>query len=375
MSDEPVAVVLASVGLERHIAAFVSEGVALKSDLILLSDTDMKEIGINIGERNRLKRYLSNSQHGFLTTKPNPMPTFEERDRYIVTFRAIDEDGNGEVDFDEFVGALKKLEMYQSDIESRHIFNEADKDKGGTLDLEEFVQLLHNAKGGRTGQMSRLARAGHDILSKLNKKSGLTISMEDVFNTEMTDTALEEVNRLLDDSCFSWMPSVSDCDKNSCAFLFNLLILDLDLIKQFVSTACAVLLGGLESQLREIGEHELLFAVDTNAVELDSIRILVIIFHRYAHQSPLAKDSMTSMDMQFLHGFRKTAVLVACDKGFQNVREALVEHLKRQRVARNSSPNYANYASSFVGGVAKGATSSVAGEMAMGALEAGCSIM
>jgi len=62
-------------------------------------------------------------------------------DRYRKIFEEIDVDGSGELDFDEFVDAYKKINPDVSLTQLEQMFKEADLDGGGTLDFDEFVQM------------------------------------------------------------------------------------------------------------------------------------------------------------------------------------------------------------------------------------------
>mmetsp|Transcript_4309 Transcript_4309/g.7220 ORF Transcript_4309/g.7220 Transcript_4309/m.7220 type:complete len:1456 (-) Transcript_4309:148-4515(-) len=62
-------------------------------------------------------------------------------DQYRKIFEEIDVDGSGELDFDEFVAAYKKINPDVSLTQLEQMFKEADLDGGGTLDFEEFVAM------------------------------------------------------------------------------------------------------------------------------------------------------------------------------------------------------------------------------------------
>eukprot|EP00984_Skeletonema_dohrnii_P018638 scaffold8739_cov69-Skeletonema_dohrnii-CCMP3373.AAC.2 len=62
-------------------------------------------------------------------------------DKYRKIFEEIDADGSGELDFDEFVEAYKKINPDVSLPQLEQMFKEADLDGGGTLDFDEFVQM------------------------------------------------------------------------------------------------------------------------------------------------------------------------------------------------------------------------------------------
>ncbi|KAK1740349.1 hypothetical protein QTG54_009299 [Skeletonema marinoi] len=62
-------------------------------------------------------------------------------DKYRKIFEEIDADGSGELDFDEFVEAYKKINPDVSLPQLEQMFKEADLDGGGTLDFDEFVEM------------------------------------------------------------------------------------------------------------------------------------------------------------------------------------------------------------------------------------------
>ena len=185
-----IAPFLDSLGLSEFIGAFVADGVISFEDLRMLDDANMKELGLNIGQRNRLKQALRNARD------PYSPPTSEEREKYMHIFNAIDADRSGEIDFDEFVTALKKMEIFQSEMKARQLFDQAGEDRGGTLDRDEFLKLMHGAKqGDKASELCQLTQAGSDVLSKLHEMSGVDITIEDVLKAPVTEDSLAVVRK------------------------------------------------------------------------------------------------------------------------------------------------------------------------------------
>ena len=75
-------------------------------------------------------------------------------ERAVETFHKMDVNGNGCIEFQEFVIAYRKLNPYVSMVQLQAMFDEADLDANGTLDLQEvslFLSiLLHPCKDDST---------------------------------------------------------------------------------------------------------------------------------------------------------------------------------------------------------------------------------
>lgn len=75
-------------------------------------------------------------------------------DKYRKIFEEIDADGSGELDFDEFVEAYKKINPDVSLTQLEQMFKEADLDGGGTLDFDEFVLMAQMPQVEVLGKLS-----------------------------------------------------------------------------------------------------------------------------------------------------------------------------------------------------------------------------
>ncbi len=73
---------------------------------------------------------------------------------YRKIFEEIDVDGSGELDFDEFVAAYKRIKPDVSLMQLEQMFKEADLDGGGTLDFDEFVQMAKMPQVEVLGKLS-----------------------------------------------------------------------------------------------------------------------------------------------------------------------------------------------------------------------------
>lgn len=63
------------------------------------------------------------------------------------TFDAIDTDGGGSLDIDEFVTAFQNVNPALTEAQCRKIFDEADLDGSGDVDFEEFVEICTLGSG------------------------------------------------------------------------------------------------------------------------------------------------------------------------------------------------------------------------------------
>lgn len=379
-NSNDLATFLADVGLTDFIGIFMAEGVMSIDDLKLLSEADMKELGLNIGQRNRLKNALSRSHSSWHTKTllSNDEPTAEERDSYMEVFNAIDTDNSGEIDFDEFVAALKKMDIFESEMKARHLFNQADEDCGGTLDREEFSRLMQGAKNGnKAAELERMAKAGKDVMSQLNKSLGLTISVEDALEAPITEAALSEVEAM---KGATWIIQYSECNETDCTFVLNVLVLDMDLLKKMMGIVCMEMLEELEKKLQELGISGFIQSVNVEAVVGDGLRGFADIIHRFSHtyQAIYKQSSLVDLPsrISYLHSVRKAAIIVAASDSVQEVRDAAADFARR---VYESQGQGMRGSSSISGGLAKSAANGIAIEAGSMALEAavssGCSIM
>ena len=65
-----------------------------------------------------------------------------QEDRFRKAFDAIDVDGSGDIDFDEFAEAYEKLGGFLEPDDLRKIFEDGDLDGNGTLDFDEFLSIM-----------------------------------------------------------------------------------------------------------------------------------------------------------------------------------------------------------------------------------------
>ena len=67
-------------------------------------------------------------------------PTEEQ---IVQMIEEVDEDGNGEIDFDEFLGMMSKLvQESNEDLELRDAFNMLDEDADGLISVDEVRYVL-----------------------------------------------------------------------------------------------------------------------------------------------------------------------------------------------------------------------------------------
>eukprot|EP00218_Dolichomastix_sp_CCMP3274_P000432 CAMPEP_0170163316 /NCGR_PEP_ID=MMETSP0033_2-20121228/77538_1 /TAXON_ID=195969 /ORGANISM="Dolichomastix tenuilepis, Strain CCMP3274" /LENGTH=293 /DNA_ID=CAMNT_0010400955 /DNA_START=294 /DNA_END=1172 /DNA_ORIENTATION=+ len=86
----------------------------------------------------------------------------KKRQEYQGLFAALDDDGGGEVEFEEFLMAwvLVVEDASAAEVQARELFQAIDQDGNGTMDFDEFVALMSDLEDG----------GGH----KQNKKIGAT---------------------------------------------------------------------------------------------------------------------------------------------------------------------------------------------------------
>ena len=88
------------------------------------------------------------------------MPQLMVEDRLFIdrVYAALDADGSGTIEWDEFIEAMAKLEKGSREERAEFMFNVYDEDKGGSVDKEEmsnyFLSSLrvHDGGGGEAGE-------------------------------------------------------------------------------------------------------------------------------------------------------------------------------------------------------------------------------
>mmetsp|Transcript_41855 Transcript_41855/g.87885 ORF Transcript_41855/g.87885 Transcript_41855/m.87885 type:complete len:1350 (-) Transcript_41855:170-4219(-) len=103
-------------------------------------------------------------------------------DRAVEIFHSIDADGSGELDFEEFTVAYKKINPDVSMVQLQAMFEESDIDGSGTLDLEEFVEMSKMPQVDILGKMSVTNRDDRGLMQVMP-------STERYFGEELKKTA------------------------------------------------------------------------------------------------------------------------------------------------------------------------------------------
>lgn len=348
---------LQQAGLMAYADRFTAEGIQTAADALLLSDNDFSHLGINMGQRNRLRELLRPSQPVPRTpvthtlpqstttqyTIPAPMPpnsksstpTGAERAKYNQMFDAFDTDRSGEVDLREFIAALKKLNAYHGDIEARRFFDEGDLDGGGTLDRQEFILLIHSAviSGSLGSQFAQLVESGAGVLEKLSQSSGVALSHEEVMKAPITDEALNACKKYLTHKKFAWVPEAADCNTDQvCELFWKVLIVDADASRQVVQFFCMRLLSEFDDRLRASGVSGFVEQVRVSDVVDNALSVFSLICHRYAHTTTHDKSYLASTEgMSFINSFRKAAVVISSELSVQQVRDKRREDIAEQQ--------------------------------------------
>jgi len=103
-------------------------------------------------------------------------------DKFVEIFNAIDADGNGSLDMEEFTEAYRKIQPDISMVQLQAMFEEADIDGNGTLDLEEFVELCKMPQVDVLGKLSVSNRDDRGLVQVMP-------STERYFGEELRKTA------------------------------------------------------------------------------------------------------------------------------------------------------------------------------------------
>lgn len=322
---------LSKAGLESLIGTFVAEGVETVADARLLSDNDLLQLGLNMGQRNRFKQMLQSMPPHSRQRKSGP--TNADRKKYLQLFDGFDTDGNGEVDLQEFIAALKKLNAYHGDFEARRFFDEGDLDGGGTLDREEFVLLVHSAvqSGSLGAQFTEIVHSGVGLLERLSRSAGIALSRDDVMNAPVTEHALKECKRYLNG--FEWVSiDGARCSTEKCRLFWKVLVVDPQVCKQILQFFCVKILGELDKKLQASGVSGFVQQVRVGKVVEDAQRTFSLICHRYAHTTSHDKSYLESRHgISFIHSFRKASIVIASEQSVQEVRQQLKEQYNTRK--------------------------------------------
>jgi len=242
------------------------------------------------------------------------LKTSEKQD-YMKLFDRIDTDRSGVLDFDEFVDALKVMDIFESETKSRLIFDQADEDRSGTVDREEFMKMMHRARTGtKYAELSYMAKASKDVFEKLDESNRWGTSLEDAMEAPVTKRATDEIENLK--SMYAWVLEPSMCNEANCNFVFNTLVLEMDLIETLMRHVCIEMIEDVETKLQAEGIKGFIKNVNVQAVIDDGCRIFFTLMHRFAHTNTIVPS-----DMEYLHSLRKAGIIEAANDSVQEIRD------------------------------------------------------
>ena len=222
--------VLEDLRLGQYKDAFAKESIESIEDLLELTPDDVKEIGLKIGERNRLKKWMDAEK----TRRVDDEKAEENCKKYQALFQTIDADGSGGIDLVEFKSALSALGRHKSDMETKVLFQKADTDRSGKIDFQEFINLVTNieAKENSTEWLLKgLAENGDESLGKLGilQKAATSrgISLIDIFEAKETEEAWNVVEGILNTLKQNEGPATANyCNEIGCKDTYDFLLLD-----------------------------------------------------------------------------------------------------------------------------------------------------
>ena len=96
--------------------------------------------------------------------------TPDEITKYISQFRAVDDDGSGQIDEEELGEIFKKIGMKIEKDELKLMFQEVDEDGSGEVDLDEYLGMLKKVKEGDNSEIARKLAEAALLAEKLKKK-------------------------------------------------------------------------------------------------------------------------------------------------------------------------------------------------------------
>ena len=319
-----VAEALESLELSHLGDKLADEFIQSYQDLLDLSIEDLKELGLKIGERNRLKKYIAKANEP--KKDPSTDPEVAEMKHYASLFESIDDDGAGGIDLAEFKSALLALGKFKNDFETQIIFDKGDVNGNGQIDLDEFVALMKYAKtveGEREAILKDIAQqknSGSNLgrLAAACKKHG--VRMQDVFETYETPSGMSLAQKAVG----AIQPgSASKCRDPSISGTVDFLILDNMFILKTMEGTCKM---EVEKKIRDLKEaskklkttHDLLpSSINMDAIIQDAVENFRETCHVHSslpeNRQP-ATRSFNQLEQSDLHEFRLCAVHVACTK-------------------------------------------------------------
>ena len=96
--------------------------------------------------------------------------TQEEITKYIAQFRAVDDDGSGQIDEEELGQIFEKIGMKVDADELKLMFQEVDEDGSGEVDLDEYLGMLKEVKEGGNSEIARKLAEAAILAEKMKRK-------------------------------------------------------------------------------------------------------------------------------------------------------------------------------------------------------------
>ena len=126
------------------------------------------------------------------------MSSFPQEEQASKLFDAIDTDGGGTLDIDEFVTAFQNVNPTLTEEQCRKIFDEADVDGSGDVDFDEFVQICTLGAGDMLKMLGATNRDASGVLQ-------VAPSEEKYFGEKLRAEAPKSVNpfSLVESQAFS----------------------------------------------------------------------------------------------------------------------------------------------------------------------------
>ena len=83
----------------------------------------------------------------------------------------FDEDGSGELDYDEFLGVLRALKLQCTERQVRRIFDGVDADGSGDLTITELEYYVRQWRRGQLAGVGVVAPSSYTVIKKVTKKN------------------------------------------------------------------------------------------------------------------------------------------------------------------------------------------------------------
>lgn len=320
-----VSTILHELGLDEYIEAFKWEGIYDENDVGSLNDQDMKELGLRIGERNRLWTYIrahQNGERGTHSSSANSRPTSKtcaEATTNVIVDKIFQE--GQRTDLDALFIRSQQMEKWMNSDECSGL------DLGTVREgvrrcyqvlvdgysIPPFDTCFHDDDFDTKRFQNYVAMGMKPFIDRINSMHGLALTPSRFIHDRLAGfKAYKDVHFCMDDAMFGHVPSFVEC---KCDYKSIYDILFTDGISERAVFYMYVM-NWLAKYIDDNGDGNLISCLDESRFSVErivseSLRIYRIICHRRAHQIAKAASSLSDTEIDDLVDFGNAAGLIA----------------------------------------------------------------